>query len=175
VASLVGYRDLEQKFEAKGFKHDLRANAPICRWTKNDLIVDLMTTDRLLGFENIWYESAFTHAILYSLPSQNQIRLICAPHFIATKLEAFHGRGNKDYMASHDLEDIISVVDARAGLIAECQQMGISLSSYLANQFGRLLNAREFVNSLPGHLPGDWASQQRLPMLIQKLQQLAAL
>jgi hypothetical protein len=37
--------------------------------------------------------------------------------FVATKFEAFHGRGNNDHLASHDLEDIITVVDGRPELM----------------------------------------------------------
>lgn len=38
------------------------------------------------------------------------IRHISAPLFIVTKLEAFAGRGNADYLFSHDLGDILAVV-----------------------------------------------------------------
>jgi hypothetical protein len=34
---------------------------------------------------------------------------------VATKLEAFLKRGGGDYIASHDLEDIVTVVDGSQG------------------------------------------------------------
>lgn len=42
-----------------------------------------------------------------------------APYFCATKLEAFGGRGKNDYLASHDLEDLITVVDGRPELLED--------------------------------------------------------
>lgn len=47
------------------------------------------------------------------------IKLIRAPYFLATKLEAFAGRGEGDFQASHDLEDLVTVLDGRAGLLEE--------------------------------------------------------
>jgi hypothetical protein len=34
--------------------------------------------------------------------------MVTAPYFLATKIEAFYGRGKKDFLASHDMEDIIN-------------------------------------------------------------------
>jgi hypothetical protein len=34
------------------------------------------------------------------------LRVVTAPFFLGTKLEAFKGRGKNDYFASHDLEDL---------------------------------------------------------------------
>jgi len=51
------------------------------------------------------------------LPSGRYICLITAPVFIATKLEAFHDRGGGDFLVSHDLEDVVTVIDGRPALI----------------------------------------------------------
>jgi len=37
--------------------------------------------------------------------------MVTGLYFLATKFAAFDGRGKGDYMASHDLEDIVAVVD----------------------------------------------------------------
>ncbi len=42
-----------------------------------------------------------------------EIRIVTAPYFLATKLDAFRGRGKGDYFGSNDLEDIVAVVDGR--------------------------------------------------------------
>ena len=64
-----------------------------------------MPTDReVLGFGNRWYEEAIRTAVTYMLPSGTSIRLITAPVFIATKLEAFAGSGDGHFLASRDLE-----------------------------------------------------------------------
>jgi hypothetical protein len=70
-----------------------------------------------LGYTNIWYESALGSAVATTLPSGKVIRVISAPFFLGTKMEAFRGRGRMDYLASHDLEDFIAVVEGRSTLL----------------------------------------------------------
>jgi hypothetical protein len=52
-------------------------------------------------------------AAVVTISENMKVRAITAPYFLGTKLEAFHGRGHLDYFASHDLEDLIAVVDGR--------------------------------------------------------------
>lgn len=107
------------------------------------------------------------------MPSGTPIRLITAPVFIATKFEAFADRGKGDYLFSHDLGDLISVIDGRDELVGECRDLDQELKSYLRDWMRRLLATPAFLEALPGHLPGDAASQARLPDLIDKLSLLA--
>jgi hypothetical protein len=44
--------------------------------------------------------------------SKTIIKLITAPAFLGTKFEAYSDRGAGDMLASHDLEDIINVLEA---------------------------------------------------------------
>jgi hypothetical protein len=106
------------------------------------------------------------------LPSGRSIKLITAPLFLATKLEAFKDRGNSDFLASHDLEDIVTVVDGRPALADEARHGPQELRAYLATELSSLLSTPEFLDALAGHLPGDAASQSRLPMLIELLRGL---
>jgi len=45
--------------------------------------------------------------------------MVLAPYFLATKLEAFDGRGKGDYLSSHDIEDIVAVLDGRPEILDE--------------------------------------------------------
>ena len=94
---------------------------------------------------------------------------------MATKLEAFSGRGNNDYLFSHDLGDFLSVIDGRDSLIDECRASRAELRAYLRERIAGLLATSAFIDALPGHLPGDAASQERLPDLEDKLRALARL
>jgi hypothetical protein len=156
--------------------HDIRPGAPICRWRVDGVAVDVMPTDEsVLGFSNRWYSLAVETAELAALPNGIKIRLINAPAFIAVKLEAFAGRGNNDFLLSHDLGDLIAVIDGRESLIAECGMIDPSVKSYFRNQFSSLIRNQAFNEALPGHLPGDRANQDRLPNLEDKLYALADL
>ena len=176
VVSQQEYHALERQFEALGFAHDMSADAPICRWKCRDIKVDLMPSGpHILGFHNRWYPLAVESAGTVMLPDGLPIKLISAPVFLGTKLEAFKGRGNGDYMASHDLEDVITVIDGRATLMDEVSQSPAELRAYLATEFQQLRVNRDFMDALPGQLPTDLGSQARVPGLIKKLEQLANL
>lgn len=175
MASRSDYYDLEKRLRGLGFKNDTSDGAPICRWLLDELILDVMATaEDILGFGNRWYAEAFHHAQPYALHGGLTIRLVTAPYFIATKLEAFRGRGNNDCLASHDLEDIVSVLDGRPELMAEVSESPQGLREYIAEEAEALLATRAFLDALPGHLAQDSASQHRIPLLLDRLRILAA-
>jgi predicted nucleotidyltransferase len=170
AVSTADYHAMEKAIEGRGFKHDLSPEAPICRWVLHGIALDLMPSQPgILGFHNRWYPLAIETAARVNLPGGMTIRLITAPVFVATKSEAFHGRGNNDYLASHDLEDIISVVDGRPELTQEIEQADSELGRYIAAEFKTLIEDSDFLMALPGHLPGDAASQARVSELIRRM------
>jgi len=170
------YQKIEMALRERGFVNDMSRDAPICRWRVGGVTVDVMPTlEEILGFSNPWYPHALATAQATNLPSGTAIRLVTAPVFLATKFEAFADRGGRDYLFSHDLGDLISVIDGRDELTAECRLAEAQLKSYLRDQFRELLAVPAFIDALPGHLPGDSASQGRLLDLEDKLRQLAEL
>ena len=174
IATIRAYHGVEAQLAARGFKHDTSPDAPICRWVGAGVTLDLMPSEPgILSFHNRWYPLAVETAHPVQLPSGRVIALIAAPVFIATKLEAFRDRGRGDFLASHDLEDIITVVDGRPALREEIRASSTSLRAYLAEQFQTLIGSAAFLDALTGHLPGDSASQARLPELIRRMRELA--
>lgn len=116
VRALSDYHRLEKALRKRGFVQDMRAESPICRWRVEGVVVDVMPTDaNILGFSNRWYPLCVQTAQAVALPNGLSVRLVPAPVFIGTKLEAFYGRGGGDYLFSHDMSDIVSVVDGRGG------------------------------------------------------------
>jgi predicted nucleotidyltransferase len=75
--------------------------------------------EKILGFSNRWYEPAMDSAVVHELGPDLRVRVVTAVYFCATKLEAFAGRGKHDYQSSHDLEDLMAVVDGRPELAEE--------------------------------------------------------
>ena len=94
--------------------------------------------------------------------------------FLATKHVAFADRGGGDYYGSHDLEDFITVIDGRENILAELSAAPVELRRYVTESIRGLVSAETFDEALPGHLPPDRASQQRLPSLRRKLREIAA-
>jgi len=110
-----------------------------------ELKVDFMPDDaNILGFSNRWYADALRHANDVILSNGQQIRLISPCYFIATKLEAYNGRGNDDILSSHDIEDLLNVIDGREELLAEIQQAEPDLKNYIAQQINLLVAQDDF-------------------------------
>lgn len=172
LTSYAQFTILERRLLDLGFHLSQQEGAPLCRWCFEDLIVDLMPTDAsILGFTNRWYESALKHSQEITIGGV-KIPIVTAPYFLATKLEAFHGRGKRDFQSSHDLEDIITVIDGRSELADEVQLAESDLRQYLAHEFRALLSAPGFLEALPGYLLPDSASQGRLSLVVERMQQL---
>ncbi|MFV2057665.1 MAG: hypothetical protein ACC707_14455 [Thiohalomonadales bacterium] len=174
VVSLADYHKLSNKLRVKGFSEDVSEGAPICRWVSSGVILDVMPTDsRILGFGNKWYESAVKYAKTIQLPSSDKIRMVSGPYFLVTKLEAFDGRGEGDYLLSHDIEDIIAVLDGRPEIVVEVKKSQPDLVRELSRRFTKLLQDSRFVNAVSGHLPTDAASQARVSVVLNKIKQMS--
>jgi hypothetical protein len=164
-----------ERLRALGFREDQREGAPVCRWLVGDLVMDVMPAlDRVLGFSNRWYRMARKESEERELPEGVRIRAVTAPLFLATKMEAFGSRGGRDFVASHDLEDIIAVVDGRPTLVDEAKLAPAQLRRFLAATIERWLDDPDFLSAVPGHLPGDAASQARAPLVLERLRAIAA-
>ena len=176
VAALAAYYALEKRFESRGFVRDLSPDAPICRWRLGEVKVDLMPTDEhILGFANRWYPFAITSALSIVLPSGRKIRLIAAPAFLATKLEAFATRGKGDLLSSHDFEDIINVIDGRPGVESEVAAVSGELREYLASRFAEVAHHPHFENTLPGLVVYDELFEDRIRNVRARISAITAL
>lgn len=169
------YSDIEEILRRAGFRHDTSQGAPICRWTLGELIVDVMPTEgALIGLNTTW----FVEALETTTPREImgvKVPLISAVAFIATKMTAFADRGRGDYYGSHDLEDIVAVIDGRAAIVQDIESAAPALKAYVARRINELIKKPDFQESLAGHLPSDSASQGRLPILRERLNKIAAL
>lgn len=176
VASLAGYHELERQFTRLGFKRDMAQDAPICRWRYNNLEVDLMPAlPGILGFANRWYPLAVQSAQRVVLPSGTSIQLITAPAFLATKFEAFADRGKSDLLGSHDMEDIVNVLDGRPEIVGEVAASPDELKRYLADRCSALLALPNFMDALSGMVFPDESLAERVKMIALRLKQIAGI
>jgi len=175
VATKGDYYALAERLREKGFTED-PSEGVICRWNVGGIQVDVMPTDEeILGFSNQWYQAAIDTAEERSLPSGECILVVSPPVFLATKLEAFYGRGQGDFGVSHDIEDIVTLIDGRPEIIAEVLNATEEIKGYLQEEFDSLLSDQDFVNSINWHLQGDSDSQGRSTTVIERLRAIAGL
>ncbi len=122
VASRLEYNRIEERLRQAGFHHDSNIPPLICRWEKDEVILDVMPTmEGILGFTNRWYKDAVVSPMTLELPNGLSVNIVQSVYYLATKTEAFQTRGKGDYFTSHDFEDIAFIVNGRAELVAEMQ------------------------------------------------------
>jgi len=146
------YAELEEEPRHHGFKHDISPGAPICRKIYNDVKVDVMPTESsVLGFTNRWYSEGITRSEKTTLPSTREISILPLPYYLGSKIEAFKQRGNNDYLFSHDIEDIITVLDGRVNLYTLIDA-DTSIKDYLKAELGFMADDIHFIESVSGHI-----------------------
>jgi len=166
------YFSFVERIKKKGFVE--RQGDPIGRYVSGELIVDVMPTEAdVLGFTNRWYKKAFANAVYQKLPSGKSIKTVTPVYFVATKFEAFRGRGKGDVMASPDLEDIITILVEVPTLEEELKQADKDVQRYISDQFKKLVSNKNYPHFLSAHLRGDEASQAFLPELRRLIERIA--
>lgn len=152
VSSPAEFARLSERVMARGFQPDTTPGAPICRWIADDLVLDLVPDQPdVLGFTNPWYGHVLASAEPFRFEEDPEVRVVAAPAFVLTKWAAFLDRGSgTDYYGSHDLEDILTVLDGRAEVVAEASGTPPDVRAALRELADRLLGEPRFANALPG-------------------------
>ena len=169
AASRLEYHAFEERLRSSGFRED-QEDGVICRWShaETGLRLDAMPAKGgILGFENRWQRKALPHAGDRTLPNGAVIRAVPPPYLLATKLEAFAGRGHGDFLASEDFADVIALIDGRAEIVAEVRDAPREVRVYLADELGRLSVDRRFADGVFGALRPDAASQDRGSVVVE--------
>lgn len=169
------YSKLERELEKIGYRHVIENNTPICRWSYNNILVDVMpTSEEILGFANKWYEDGFDHRIPVQLPENDTIYILALPYFIATKIEAFKFRGGNDARFSEDIEDIVTVLDGRVDdhLFQDAPNY---LKKALKDDFAILLKDESFIESIEANLDAGADRDKRFLRIINLLKEFCGL
>lgn len=168
VVTRSAFHDFEAQLRRKGFTEDQQSRV-ICRWNHKPsaLILDAMPADAsILGFANRWQRAALPFAVERTLPSGAKLRAVSPPYLLATKIEAFHGRGRNDFLASADFEDIIALLDGREELAEEVRQADDELRAYVADELQRLIDNPRFSDGLFGALRPQATRQARAEAVV---------
>ena len=172
VATLAGYHALHPLLAERGFRQTMEDNTPPFRWFWQRLQLDLVPVDaHVLGFANRWYRPGFAAAVITELAPGLALRHLNAPYLLATKFEAYNDRGGRDVYLSHDLEDIVTVIDGRAELADELTHAEPALRAHVVRETRALLAHPEMQNALPGIV----TQPIRAGIVLERLQRIASL
>ena len=135
--------------------------------------VDFVPTgNTAIGPSNRWYPEAIADAAPYRVADGLDVLAITPVYFVATKLEAFRGRGRGDYEASHDLEDILTVLAGIEALRSEIREGASHVATSVRNELATLAGVEAFVDAIEGHFEGDAAGQHRARVVHEWLKSL---
>ena len=172
VTTRSSYYRFEEELRKRRFINSGGPNDPICRWKFMGVTVDIMPTDEsILGFSNRWYSKGCKSSELLSLPSGRAIYVLTAPFYLATKMEAFLGRGQNDLRTSSDFEDIVALFNGRSKIEAEIQDAPSELKKYLQLNFSLLLKARnDLEEAVYCHLPYGSTGATRVKNILELIE-----
>jgi hypothetical protein len=144
----------------------------ICSYKYKYIPVDIMPAeDGPLGPSNKWYKLGFEN--LWRVKAiDEEIQILSAPAYLATKFEAFKNRGN-DYRTSHDFEDIIYILDNRITIVSEIDQAHPKIKGFLRKEFAKILKSPYMEEILSAHLH-PLVIDERYPIVLEKLKKISS-
>lgn len=155
LAHYGSYAALQEKLIAVGFNPDI-ASKVICRYRYRGIIVDIMPDKPgILGFSNKWYNDGIKLAETFDIDDVT-IKILPAPLYLASKIEAYRNRGAADKRLSSDFEDIVYVLENRPEVIDEITASEYEVKQYLAQFMTSLLqepDLNEGVRAVLGYSP----------------------
>ena len=162
---------LEERLREAGYSQPV--GGPICRWTIDDVPVDLMPVDiDILGFTHRWYGELVRSAQTIAVAPGLTIRVADPGLLLATKLEAYLNRGGGDFVMSHDITDVVTLVEGRPEIVAEVRRLGAGAKEFVRQVLSSLLDDDEFRFAIHGHLPPDAHGQERSEIVMQRIRAL---
>lgn len=172
ITSRAEYYRLSDLLRSLGLQESTNPSAPLCRWQYEDITVDVMPCDSsVLGFSNRWYTPGIANSIPYQLPSGRSIQIFSVPYLLASKIEAFMGRGQRNFYFSADIEDIVALLEGCSDLETSVQQADIEVRAFLSEWFKTELETlREIA---PAFLSPAARNAGRTRLVIARIERLA--
>ena len=172
ISSLGQWESVQEKLSALGFYPDAFGHA-ICSYKYKDILIDIMASeDGPLGPANRWYKIGFED-LWTTKAKEEEIKILSAPCFLATKFEAFNDRG-KDLRTSHDIEDIVYVLDNRTTIVEEIANCDHRIRSFLKFELQEIINKKMITEVLLAHIH-PLMIDERLPIVEEKIAQIVKL
>lgn len=160
---------MQEQLARHGFHPDPFGHA-ICSYRYKDIPIDIMAAaDGPLGPTNRWYKLGFDNLQTVDVKDVT-IQILPAPCYLATKFEAFNNRGT-DYRTSHDMEDIIYVIDNRINIVQEVQETIPEIRIFIQHELQKIIAQHLLDEVLTAHIHPIMLDA-RMPIVKEKIQQI---
>lgn len=162
---------MQERLAELGFFPDPNGHS-ICSYRYHDIPVDIMPSeDSPFGPSNKWYKIGFEDLCKTKAMDQ-EIHILSAPAYLATKFEAFNDRGI-DYRTSHDFEDIIYILDNRSTIVSEIENTHPDIKKFLQLEFNKIHQSSFLEEILSAHIH-PLVLKERFPVILAKLKQIVS-
>lgn len=167
IVNLSDWSRLQEELALLGFFPDPFGNS-ICSYKYNNIPIDIMSVeDSVFGPSNKWYKIGFNDLRTAYVEDQ-EIKILTAPCYLATKFEAFLDRGN-DYRTSHDIEDIMYIIDNRTNIVSEVIESDSKIRLFIAQQFQHIMDIGLLDEVLMAHIHPIML-EERMPLVKEKIE-----
>ncbi len=169
LSGFAEWAKIQERLSQLGFNPYPEGHA-ICSYLYKKISVDIMPAeDGPIGKSNSWYKPGFDYLKKVTIENE-EIKILSAPYFLATKFEAFRDRGS-DYRTSHDFEDIIYVIDNRTTIVEEILAADDTVKSYLKNELSKIISNQYSEEIIKAHIH-PLIVAERYPQVMEKIKNI---
>ena len=170
ISSYSEMDQLREKLESKGI-YPAPKEKVMYRYELGDILIDFIPFEETsLGPTNSWLKPGFGKS--YEVAAGSQIiKILPVSYFLATKYEAYKSRGKSDPYGSHDFEDIIYVLDNNIEVVDTIKGEDQKLILFIKEMAKEILEHPSRNDIIAGQI-NPFTSEERTPMVIEKLQQI---
>ena len=137
------------------------------RYSFEDILIDFIPFEQTpLGPTNSWLKPGFEKAYPVNI-GELEIKILPVSLFLATKWEAFKGRGC-DPRVSPDFEDIIYIIDNNKELVADVRNANKDVQEYLKEMSTEILDHPYRNEIIECHI-NPFTVEERRAVIVEKL------
>lgn len=171
IVNLSEWVTIQEKLAGMGIHPDPFGHA-ICSYRYKDIPLDIMSAeDGPLGSANRWFKIGFADLQKVDVHGE-EVQILSAPCYLATKFEAYNDRGT-NYRTSHDIEDVVYVLDNRTTLVEEVLSADKAIKDYIVQQFKTIKEVGMLDEVLISHIHPIMLAE-RMPLAHEKINQILA-
>lgn len=163
------WTELQEQLLSLGFSPNAQATH-INRLFFNEIPVDVIPMEKeIIGETNRWYKVGLDSILEYDINGE-VIKIFSAPVYLATKFEAFNSRGT-DLRTSHDIEDIIYILDNRTTIVQEILESESSVNAFIKEELQQIIKIGMLDEVLMSHIH-PLMLEERIPLVQEKITQI---
>lgn len=166
IASVGKLEALRKDLRKKGFTQS-SDDEVLCRFRYNGIKIDVMATEEV-GWApaNPWFKPGFEKLQTRTVNGFT-IRILSLPYYLASKIVAFRSRA-KDPRTSHDLEDVVYVLDNIGDITNQLLSAPDDVKTYLQKEFNEMLQDESVREAIMANLEYN-IQTERFAMMEEKL------